>query len=175
MLCFGLQETTLSCGSALYRSQSPGKSECVFTVKRSPSWHAKSAQSQPNLPARPTAAGSHAKSTRRTALARFATAGDYNRRPPQPQPGQLALYQRHSAFGAAPRARQGGAPRVRQAIGPHALGALPMRVGALHTCPKRRAQTGRATYARRGATRQNSGQNLVEGFAGAGVGVDRAG
>ena len=50
-----------------------------------------------------------------------------------------------------------------------------MRVGALHTCPKRRAQTGRATYARRGATRQNSGQNLVEGFAGAGVGVDRAG
>ena len=50
-----------------------------------------------------------------------------------------------------------------------------MRVGALHTCPKRRAQTGRATYARRGAARQNSGQNLVEGFAGAGVGVDRAG
>ena len=41
MLCFGLQETTLSCGSALYRSQSPGKSECVFTVKRSPSWYSR--------------------------------------------------------------------------------------------------------------------------------------
>ena len=86
---------------------------------RSPSSHAKSAQSQPNLPAHPAAAGSHAKSARRqeTALARFAAAGDYNRRPPQP-----------SVITTAARAAS--------AI---------------------------------------SGQNLVEGFAGAGVGVDRAG
>lgn len=155
MLCFGLQETTLSCGSALYRSQSPGKSKCAFIAKRSPagiavrspSSHAKSTQSQPNLPAHPAAAGSHAKSTRRTALARFATAGHCNRRSSQPQPGQLALYQRHSAFGAAPCARQA----IRQA-----------------------PRTKGVTYARRGGARQNSGQNLVEGFAGAGVGVDRA-
>lgn len=134
--------------------------------------------SQPNLPAHPRsrrlARKIHMQAKNRPGPV-ITTAGDYNRRSSQPQPGQLALYQRHSAFGAAPRARQGNAPRVRQAIRPHALGVPAAwkirRPIHCHQAPRARG----ATYARRGATRQNSGQNLVEGFAGAGVGVDRAG
>lgn len=37
-----------------------------------------------------------------------------------------------------------------------------MRVGALHTCPKRRAQTGRATYARRGAAAKTQAKTSLK-------------
>lgn len=39
--------------------------------------------------------------SQKTALAQFATAYDYNRRPPQPQPGQLALYQAKTSLKAS--------------------------------------------------------------------------
>lgn len=61
--------------------------------------------SQPNLPAHPRsrrlARKIHMQAKNRPGPV-ITTAGDYNRRSSQPQPGQLALYQRHSAFGALP-------------------------------------------------------------------------